>query len=102
MLIPLRHENMQGRRWPVITIGLIALNTLIFLGTHSTIEEQGPQLAQVKLHVLMLAAQHPELTEPENVQKLANTIQTRSPNLWAALKNPNRDLQDTWDARMRL
>ena len=102
MLIPLRHENMQGRRWPVITIGLIALNTLIFLGTRSTIEEQGPQLAQVKLHVLMLAAQHPELTEPENVQKLATSIQTRSPNLWAALKNPNRDLQDTWDARMRL
>ncbi len=102
MLIPLRHENMQGRRWPVITIGLIALNTLIFLGTHGTIEQQGPELAQVKLHALMLAAQHPELNEPENVQKLATTIQTRSPNLWKALKNPNRDLQDAWDARMRL
>ena len=34
MLIPLRHENMQGRRWPVITIGIIALNVVIFLGTH--------------------------------------------------------------------
>jgi hypothetical protein len=33
MLIPLRHENMEGRRWPVITFTLIALNILIFLGT---------------------------------------------------------------------
>jgi hypothetical protein len=32
MLIPLGHENMQGRRWPVITITLIALNVVIFLG----------------------------------------------------------------------
>ena len=32
MLLPLRHENMEGRRWPVITIGLIAFNVLIFLG----------------------------------------------------------------------
>ncbi len=25
MLIPLRHENMEGRRWPVVTFTLIAL-----------------------------------------------------------------------------
>ena len=43
MLIPLRHENMQGRRWPVITIGLIALNTVIFLGTHWKMDEQAPE-----------------------------------------------------------
>lgn len=31
MLIPLRHENMEGRRWPVITFTLIVLNILISL-----------------------------------------------------------------------
>jgi hypothetical protein len=39
LLIPLRHENMEGRRWPVVTFTLIALNVLIFLGTHWKIEE---------------------------------------------------------------
>jgi len=42
MLIPLRHENMEGRRWPVVTFALIALNVLIFFGTHWKIEEQEP------------------------------------------------------------
>jgi membrane associated rhomboid family serine protease len=32
LLIPIKHENMEARRWPVITLALIALNTLIFLG----------------------------------------------------------------------
>jgi hypothetical protein len=30
----LRHENMEGRRWPVISIALIAINVVAFLGTH--------------------------------------------------------------------
>ena len=50
MLIPLRHENMEGRRWPVITFGLIALNVLIFLGTHWKIEAQEPERAEVDQH----------------------------------------------------
>ena len=60
MLIPLRHENMQGRRWPVITIGIIALNVIAFLGTHWTMDKQGPELGEVKMHLILLAAMHPE------------------------------------------
>jgi hypothetical protein len=56
MLIPLRHENMQGRRWPVITIGLIALNAVIFLGTHWKMDEQAPELGEVRTHIILLAA----------------------------------------------
>ena len=26
LLLPIRHEKMQGRRWPVITVAVIALN----------------------------------------------------------------------------
>ncbi len=59
MLIPLRHQNMQGRRWPVITIGLIALNVFVFLGTHSKMDEQEQQEGEVKAHVLLAPrAQH--------------------------------------------
>jgi membrane associated rhomboid family serine protease len=102
MLIPLRHENMQGRRWPVITIGIIALNVLIFLGTHWTMDQQAPELAAVKVHVLLLAAMHPELKIPETAQPFVSAIQTKNPNLWKEAKNPNRNIQDAWDARMRL
>jgi hypothetical protein len=35
MLIPLRHENMEGRRWPVVTFALIALNVLALRSPHA-------------------------------------------------------------------
>jgi hypothetical protein len=67
VLIPLRHENMSGRRWPVITFALIGLNVAIFLMTHWGIEDQQPKRAEVRPHLLLLAATHPELkTTPES------------------------------------
>jgi membrane associated rhomboid family serine protease len=102
MLIPLGHENMHGRRWPVITIGIIVLNTVIFLGTHSTMEQQSPELGAAKLHVILLAAMHPELKVPEKAQKLIDTVKTKNPALWKEAQNPQRDLIDAWDARTRL
>jgi membrane associated rhomboid family serine protease len=102
MLIPLSHENMQGRRWPVITIATIALNVCVFLGTHGSMDKQGPELGEAKVHILMLAAMHPELKLPDNAQQLVISVQTKSPALWKELKNPNRDLEDPWDVRLRL
>lgn len=102
MLIPLGHENMQGRRWPVITIAIIALNVLIFLGTHGSMDQQGPELSEAKVHILMLAAMHPELKLSEKAQQLVNRVQTNTPGLWKELKNPNRDVEDAFDARLRL
>jgi len=37
MFIPLRHDSMEGRRWPVISIALVVLNLVAFLGTHCEI-----------------------------------------------------------------
>ena len=102
MLIPLRHENMQGRRWPVITFGIIALNVIVFLGTHWTMDRQGPELGQVKLHLLLLAAMHPELKIPEKAQEFVISIRTKNAAMWKEAKNPNRDVLDAWDARLRL
>ena len=102
MLIPLRHENMQGRRWPVVTFGIIALNVIVFLGTHWTMDRQGPELGRVKLHLLLLAAMHPELKIPEKAQEFVISIQTKNAAMWKEAKNPNRDVLDAWDARLRL
>jgi len=35
MIIPIAHEDQRGRRWPYVTIAIIALNVVVFLFTHS-------------------------------------------------------------------
>ena len=102
MLIPLRHENMQGRRWPVITVGIIALNVLIFLGTHWTMDREAPELGETRLHLILLAAAHPDLKVEGKAADFISTIQTMNPKVWAEATNPRRDVQDEWDARIRM
>jgi membrane associated rhomboid family serine protease len=102
MLIPLRHENMQGRRWPVITIGLIALNAVIFLGTHWKMDEQAPELGEVRTHIILLAAMHPEVNIHGKAQDLVTMVQTKNPALWKQAQNQNRDVHDAWDAKIRM
>jgi membrane associated rhomboid family serine protease len=102
MLIPLRHENMQGRRWPVITIGIIALNVIAFLGTHWTMDKQVPEMGQVRMHLILLAAMHPEAKISGKAQDFVTSIRTNNPSLWKEAQNQNRDIHDVWDAQMRL
>jgi len=102
MLIPLGHENMQARRWPVITFGLIAINFAVFLFTIATLQRESPELTETRLHIRLLAAMHPELTLPPTAQKLVDDTQKRNPSVWTAAKNPLRPLQDGWDARIRI
>src|SRR6266852_1157556 len=76
MLIPLRHENMQGRRWPIITFGIIALNIVVFLGTHWTMDREAPELGETKVHILLLAAAHPDLKIQGKAQDFLTAVQT--------------------------
>src|SRR5580704_17411863 len=102
MLIPLRHENMEGRRWPVVTFALIAINVLVFLGTHWTMEAQSPARTEVRTHLILLAASHPELKMPDDVDQFITEVQKKIPaELWKQIANPNRKSEDAWDARIR-
>jgi membrane associated rhomboid family serine protease len=102
MLIPLRHENMEGRRWPVVTFALIALNLLIFLGTHWKIEAQEPERVEVRTHVLVLAAKHPELKMSEEVEKFVDEVKSKVPEAeWRQLSSNKREPEDSWDAQIR-
>jgi membrane associated rhomboid family serine protease len=102
MLIPLRHENMEGRRWPVVTFALIALNVLIFLGTHWKMEEQEPARAEIRTHLILLSAMHPELRMSDNAQQFISDVQRKVPEpYWSQIANPNRKVEDAWDARIR-
>jgi membrane associated rhomboid family serine protease len=102
MLIPIRHENMSARRWPIVTLTLIVANTVIFLATQSAMHEQAPQLGTLRAHILLLAAAHPDLTLPTQEQELVASFRSREPHAWAEIQNPNHPLIDAWDAKMRL
>jgi membrane associated rhomboid family serine protease len=102
ILIPLRHENMQGRRWPIITFVLIGLNILAFLGTHWTIDAQRAELLPVREHLLILAATHSDLKTSGSGQKLIERISGKYADDWRQLGDLNREPIDAWDAQMRL
>jgi membrane associated rhomboid family serine protease/Tfp pilus assembly protein PilF len=102
MLIPTGHENMKGRRWPVITIALIAINFAAFLGTHWRIDDQEPRLGEIRAHILLLAAMHPELHMTPDEQDLVTTVSRKYPVEWKQLASPDRKVADSWDAKIRL
>ncbi|HEY6251288.1 MAG TPA: rhomboid family intramembrane serine protease [Candidatus Angelobacter sp.] len=102
MLLPIRHENMSARRWPVVTLGLIALNTVIFLVTHYGVAPPSPKLvAQVPIHILILAAEHPELNMSPEIQHTASYIRDRVPQFWAFLRDRTRPAYDAWEMEIR-
>jgi membrane associated rhomboid family serine protease len=102
MFIPLQHENNQGRRWPIISIALVVLNLAVFLGTHWRLEQDSPQRAEVRNHLVILAAMHPELTMPPDAQAFVVSFQKKNPGLWNEIKSENREVADAWDAKMRM
>ncbi len=82
MLIPINHENMTARRWPVVTLALIAINVLVFLFTMTPMDDEAPQLGEVKSHILMLAALHPELKMQPDSQRLVDGFKKSHPDQW--------------------
>ena len=97
MLFPVKHENMTARRWPVVTLGLILLNFLIFLATHQTMEKQEDFLWSVKMHVLVLAAQHPDLAISPKAQQFVADFQAYDPTDWAEMQGSSFKPIDDWD-----
>lgn len=100
--IPIGHQSLQSRRLPLITIALIIINLAAFLLTRDTLARESPELPEVRTHIRLLAATHPELNLPPTGRELINDIQKREPSAWALAKSPTRDLYDAWDARMRM
>jgi membrane associated rhomboid family serine protease len=102
MLIPIKHENMEARRWPVVTLALIAINTAVFLFTMSAIDNETPELGEVKSHILLLAALHPELKLQPESQRLVDGFKESHPDQWKQVQSPYRDIMNAYDARIRM
>src|ERR1700753_3652808 len=101
MLIPIGHENMSARRWPVVTLALIAINVIVFLLTFQTLDNQSAQLRVTRVHIILLAALHPELTMPLPAQQLVDDFQKRNPTVWEQVQDPRRRIMDAWEAKIR-
>jgi len=102
MLIPIGHENLRGRRWPYISAAIIALNVLAFLGTHWTLEAESRRVGEIRSHILILAGAHPDLRMSEEAQSFVQNFEQNNPQLAEKLRSPSREIEDAWDARMRM
>src|SRR5882762_4483891 len=99
MLIPIGHENMSARRWPIVTLSLIAINVIVFLCTFQSMDEQAPKAGELKAHILLLAAMHSELNLSPETQQLVDNFRNRQPSVWKLAQDPNREVADAWDAK---
>jgi membrane associated rhomboid family serine protease len=102
MLIPVTHENMQGRRWPLVTIAIILLNVAAFLGTHWRLEDDARQVGTVKIHIILFAGSHPNLQMTPAAKKLVDSFERDHPKEFEQLTSQNRPVEDAWDAQMRM
>ncbi|HSY93236.1 MAG TPA: rhomboid family intramembrane serine protease [Candidatus Binatus sp.] len=102
MLLPIKHENMAARRWPVVTLALIAINTVVFLFTLAVASDESPQLGEVKSHILILAALHPELKMQPPSQHVVDGFKEHHPDQWKQVQNPYRDIINAYDAKIKM
>jgi membrane associated rhomboid family serine protease len=102
MLLPIGHENMAARRWPVVTLSLIAINTIVFLLTMTSMHDDQKQLGEVRADILILAAEHPELKMHPEEQQIVDGFKRSNPSVWKQLQNPYRDVISPYDAKIKM
>lgn len=101
MIFPLSHANMRGRRWPIITIILIALNTVVFLGTHSAMQREIVETGQVEIHIVLLNAAFPEAPLTPAASEIVQSLKVDHPEVYDELSAPNRTrFVDLFDQRI--
>jgi len=99
-LIPLSHDSLEGRRWPYVTIAIIALNVLVFLFTNGRLEGDGQASSEIRTHILILAARFPEIEIPANGRQLVDAFKVDHPDTWARFGAENRTPVDGWEAQL--
>lgn len=99
--IPIKHENMAARRWPVVTLSLIAINTVVFLFTTFSAPDNADQRREVKTDIILLAAQHPELRMQSDEQQMVDGFKQSNSKIWKQVENPNRQSINEYDAKIR-
>jgi membrane associated rhomboid family serine protease len=102
MILPLNHEDLRGRRYPVVTIAIIVMCAVAFLGTTWKLDEESEALATVKIHIFILAANFPDVQMTPEIQQMVESFRESQPKMWERMKSKNREIFDAWDARTRM
>lgn len=76
---------MRGRRWPWITIGIIVLNSAIFLLTNGKMEQEMQQTGQVELQILFLSAQYPDVQMTPTAADMVGAVKLQYPDQYRKL-----------------
>ncbi len=100
MLIPVAHEDLRGRRWPYVTIVIIVLNVVVFLFSHSQLQEDSRKMAEVKIHIVLLEATRPGVQTTPEVDRVVQSFQRENAQLYQRMRESNRPLIDLWDIQM--
>src|SRR5262249_58762522 len=99
MIIPISQEGMRGRRWPVVTFGIIALNVLIFLFTNSAIERQQELYIGKARQAFLYYNEHPWLKATPPLDKLIEQDKKSSRESQLTIEAMQVLHQDAVDAR---
>jgi membrane associated rhomboid family serine protease len=102
MLIPIGHENMSARRWPVVTFALIIINVFVFLATKSNLETEALEMEKIKARILVLSAVYPELETPPELQPLVSNFREKYREDWKKIEEKGRELIGAWNSKNRL
>lgn len=101
LFLPVGHENLQGRRWPYVTIALIVVSVGIFLFTHQAIADEDKELSEVKTRTMLLAIWHPDVERPPKVQQLLEMFQRSYPKYYQQYSAVRRRPESDWELNMR-
>lgn len=94
MIFPLAHENLRGRRWPWVTIGIIVLNTVIFLFTNGQMEQDMKQTSQIELQILLLSAEYRKAQLSPQAADLVAAVKLQYPEEYRKLVVKYEDAAD--------
>ena len=100
MIIPIAHEDQRGRRWPYVTIAIIALNVVVFLFTNTQMEAEQHQAAEVQIHIVALSARYPDLQLPPEATDMVESFKREHARFYGILLSPNRAPIDSWDLQL--
>lgn len=101
MIIPMAHENLRGRRWPWVTIGIIALNFVIFVCTLGPMQADQARTGRVQLHILLLSAHYPDAHMTPEAAEMVSAFKRDHKAVYQYWASSNRDPVDGWDIDLR-
>jgi membrane associated rhomboid family serine protease len=83
-----------------VTIGIIAINFIVFFATYGRLDADLEQVGQVQLHILLLSARFPDAPVTGDAARMVAQFKRQHPKSYATLVAPRQRPFDTWDAQL--